>query len=84
MRTVNPSKPVLVHRDGRWLDGDLRAWRCDVDGWLGYVCYVESAGSGTWSGRGRAGPRRYADLTVQQRPDRRTAQGPGAVNPSGR
>jgi hypothetical protein len=24
--------------------GDLRAWRRDVDGWLGYVCYAESAG----------------------------------------
>jgi hypothetical protein len=44
MRTVHPPKPVLVSRDGRWLDGDLRAWRRDVGGWLGYVCYAESAG----------------------------------------
>jgi hypothetical protein len=36
--------PVLVRRDGRWLDGDLRAWRRDVDGWLGFVLYAESAG----------------------------------------
>ena len=44
MRVVDPPKIVLVRRGGRWLDGDLRAWRRDVDGWLGYVCYAESAG----------------------------------------
>jgi len=44
MHTVDPAKPALVRRDGRWLDGDLRAWRRDLDGWLGYVCYAESAG----------------------------------------
>jgi hypothetical protein len=44
MRVIHPAKPVLVRRDGRWLDGDLRAWRRDVDGWLGFVCYAEAAG----------------------------------------
>jgi hypothetical protein len=44
MRTVQPAKPVLVRRDGRWLDGELRGWRREAHGWLGYVCYSESAG----------------------------------------
>ena len=44
MRAVDPPKPVLVRRDGRWLDGDLRAWRRDMDGWLGFVNYSESPG----------------------------------------
>jgi hypothetical protein len=44
MRAVQPAKPFLLRRDGRWLDGDLRAWHRDIDGWLGYVCYPESAG----------------------------------------
>jgi hypothetical protein len=44
MRVVYPPRTVLVQRDGRWLDGDLRAWRRDAYGWLGYVCYAESAG----------------------------------------
>jgi hypothetical protein len=44
MRVVEPRKPVLVRRDGRWLDGNLRAWRRDRDGWLGHVLYAESAG----------------------------------------
>jgi hypothetical protein len=44
MRVVDPPKTVLVRRDGRWLDGDLRAWRRDDDGWLGFVLYAESAG----------------------------------------
>jgi hypothetical protein len=33
-----------VHRDGRWLDGELRGWRRGVDGWLGFVAYAESPG----------------------------------------
>jgi hypothetical protein len=37
MRTVNRPRPVIVRRDGRWYDGQLRAWRRDVDGWVGYV-----------------------------------------------
>jgi hypothetical protein len=44
MRRVEPPRAVLVHRDGRWHDGELRAWRKDLDGWLGFVCYAESAG----------------------------------------
>jgi hypothetical protein len=44
MRRVEPPKPVLVRPDGRWLDGDLRAWRRDRDRWLGFVCYSESPG----------------------------------------
>jgi hypothetical protein len=44
MRTVSPARPVIVRRDDRWLDGDLRARRRDGDGWLGFVCYAESAG----------------------------------------
>jgi hypothetical protein len=44
VRTVSPAKPVVVRRDRRWLDGELRAWRRDGDGWLGFVCYCESAG----------------------------------------
>jgi hypothetical protein len=43
-RRVDPPKPVTVARDGRWLDGELRAWRRDEFGWLGYCCYSESAG----------------------------------------
>jgi hypothetical protein len=39
-----PAEAVLVRRDGRWLDGDLRAWRRDVDGWLGFVNYSASPG----------------------------------------
>jgi len=44
MRVVDPPKTVLVRRDGCWLDGDLRAWRRDMDGWLGFVNYSESPG----------------------------------------
>jgi hypothetical protein len=44
MRTVNPPKPVRVRRDGRWLDGELRAWRRDDVGWLGVVNYSEPLG----------------------------------------
>jgi hypothetical protein len=44
MRAVAPAKPVLVPRDDHWHDGELRGWRRDVDGWLGYVCCAESAG----------------------------------------
>jgi hypothetical protein len=39
---MDAEAPDSAHR--RWLDGDLRAWRRDADGWLGYVCYAESAG----------------------------------------
>jgi hypothetical protein len=50
MRVIDPPKTVLVRRDGRWLDGELRGWRRDVthmpnvDAWLAFVCYAESAG----------------------------------------
>jgi hypothetical protein len=36
--------PVIVRRDGRWCDGELRAWRRDVEGWRGFADHSESAG----------------------------------------
>jgi hypothetical protein len=39
-----PGRPVLVRRDDHWHDGELRAWRRDLDGWRGFVCHAESAG----------------------------------------
>jgi hypothetical protein len=36
-RSVHPAKPVLVHRDGLWLNEVLEAWWRDEMGWLGYV-----------------------------------------------
>jgi hypothetical protein len=44
MRVVNPPRTVVVRRDSQWLDGELRAWRRDDVGCLGYCCYSESAG----------------------------------------
>jgi hypothetical protein len=44
MRPVDPPKLVLVRRDDQWCDGELRAWRRDVGGWLGYVRYAVSPG----------------------------------------
>jgi hypothetical protein len=44
MRVLDPPKLVVVRRDDTWHDGELRAWRRDADGWLGFVCYAESAG----------------------------------------
>jgi hypothetical protein len=39
MRLVHPPKVVTVHRDGRWHDGQLRAWRRDDDAWRANVLY---------------------------------------------
>ena len=44
MRLLDPPKLVLVSRDGRWLDGELRGWRRDHVGWLAFVCYATSPG----------------------------------------
>jgi hypothetical protein len=44
MRRLDPPRLVAVRPDGHWCDGEQRAWRRDVDGWLGYVCYSESPG----------------------------------------
>jgi hypothetical protein len=44
MRVLDPPKHVVVHRHGRWCDGELRAWRRDLDGWRGYVRYAVSPG----------------------------------------
>jgi hypothetical protein len=44
MRLLDPPRLVAVRRDGHWCDGELRAWRRDRDGWLGFVCYAQSAG----------------------------------------
>jgi hypothetical protein len=38
VQLVNPPKIVTVHRDGRWHDGQLEAWRRDDDGWRAFVC----------------------------------------------
>jgi hypothetical protein len=43
MRLVNPPKVVTVHRDGRWHDGQLSAWRRDDNGWRAFVCYSVAA-----------------------------------------
>jgi hypothetical protein len=40
----SPLKLVLVRRDDRWCDGQLTAWRRDLDGWRGYVGYAVSPG----------------------------------------
>jgi hypothetical protein len=50
MRVLDPPKLVVVHRDGRWCDGELHAWLRDPDGWVGYVRYATSPGCGTWNG----------------------------------
>jgi hypothetical protein len=44
MRLLDPPRLVAVRRDGHWCDGELHAWRRDVDGWLGYVRYAVSPG----------------------------------------
>jgi hypothetical protein len=44
MRLVDPPKPVVVRREDHWHDGELSAWRKDLDGWLGYVRYAVSPG----------------------------------------
>ena len=44
MRLLDPRKPVVVRRDGSWHDGDLRAWRRDLDGRRGYVRCAVSPG----------------------------------------
>jgi hypothetical protein len=44
MRVLDPPRLVVVHRDGRWCDGELHAWRRDPDGWVGYVRYAVSPG----------------------------------------
>jgi hypothetical protein len=44
MRCSDPPKLVVVRRDDRWHDGELHAWRRDVDGWRGYVRYAVSPG----------------------------------------
>jgi hypothetical protein len=36
--------PFIDRRDDHWHDGELRAWRRDLDGWRGFVCYAEFAG----------------------------------------
>jgi hypothetical protein len=40
MRLLDPPKLVVVRRDDTWHDGELRAWRRDLDGWRGYACYA--------------------------------------------
>jgi hypothetical protein len=40
MRQVEPPKPVLVQRDHHGHDGELRAWRRDDVGWVGFVLYA--------------------------------------------
>ncbi len=45
MRLVHPPKLVLVRRDDRWHPGQLRAWRRDGVGWLGFVCYTVAVGA---------------------------------------
>jgi hypothetical protein len=37
---VDPPKLVVVRRDERWHDVELRARRRDLDGSRGYVCYA--------------------------------------------
>jgi hypothetical protein len=44
MRLLDPPKLVLVRRDDHWCDGELRAWRRDLDGWVGYVRYAVAPG----------------------------------------
>jgi hypothetical protein len=44
MRLVDPPKLVIVRREGRWCDGQLRAWRRDDIGWRGFVCYGTEPG----------------------------------------
>jgi hypothetical protein len=44
MRLVDPPKLVVVRRDHAWRDGELRAWRRDLDDWCGYVRYAVSPG----------------------------------------
>jgi hypothetical protein len=44
MRVLDPPKLVVVHRDGRWCDGELHAWRRDPDSWVGYARYAVSPG----------------------------------------
>jgi hypothetical protein len=44
MRLLDPPKIVVVGRDDAWHDGELRAWRRDLDGWRGYVRYAVSPG----------------------------------------
>jgi hypothetical protein len=44
MLLVNPPKLVTVHRDGRWHDGQLSAWRHDIDGWRAFVSYSVAPG----------------------------------------
>jgi hypothetical protein len=36
--------PLIVRRDDHWHDGELHAWRRDLDGWRGYVRYGVSPG----------------------------------------
>jgi hypothetical protein len=50
MRVLDPPKLVVVHRDGRWCDGELHAWLRDPDGWVGDMRYATSPGCGTWNG----------------------------------
>jgi hypothetical protein len=45
MRVANPTKLVLVERDGHWHLGELRAWRrADDGGWLANVIYSVAVG----------------------------------------
>ena len=44
-RSVRPTQPVEVERDGSWYAGELQAWRTDDDGaWLAFVLYGVAAG----------------------------------------
>ncbi len=56
MRVIHPAKPVLVRRDGRWCDGDLRAWRRDLDGWLAFVLYGDQVPGVGWVAADRVRP----------------------------
>jgi hypothetical protein len=64
-----PLSVVVVRRDDHWHDGELRTWRdATLDGWLGFVCYAESAGL-RWLrvGRRRAGAGKRSDLDGNRR-----------------
>jgi hypothetical protein len=40
---ANPSRPVQVLHDGRWVSGWLEAYRREADGWRGKVRYTPPA-----------------------------------------
>jgi hypothetical protein len=44
MHLVHPPKLVTVQRDGRWYDGQLRAWHRDADGWQANLVYEVAVG----------------------------------------